>query len=289
MRLSIGTAQFGRDYGIANCGGKIAQDEISDIFKVAIKNDIKAFDTAEDYGDSEKIIGDMIKTFDIDAKIITKVFVDLENDAFDLRLKKSLESLNTKSVYGLLVHGPDALIGDQSKKVFSIINSAKERGLAEKIGVSVATPEQALIILDKYDLDIIQVPCNLFDQRFISSNMIGDFVKAGLEVHVRSVFLQGLFFVDNLNSYFDDIRPDLLAICSFANKNSISISRMALGFVKSILGVDKIIVGIDNSDQLLNLVNDYNAILDEHDFSKFSIPDDRFINPAKWPVGGWHK
>jgi len=113
MRLSIGTAQFGRDYGIANHGGKITQDEIKNIFSVMAKNNINTFDTAEDYGNSEEIIGDMTRAFNIDAKIITKVFVDVEDEAFDIRLKKSLKSLDAESVYGLLVHGPNALIGNQ--------------------------------------------------------------------------------------------------------------------------------------------------------------------------------
>lgn len=285
MRLSIGTAQFGRDYGVANHNGKIGQDEIKDIFKIAIENSIDTFDTAEDYGNSEEIIGKMTKALNMDAKVITKIFID-PKDSELICLKKSLKLLNTESVYGLLSHDPRTLIGDKSSKIFSMLVSAKERGLAEKIGVSVATPNQAREILDRYDLDIIQVSCNLFDQRFLP--IIKDFVEAGIEVHIRSIFLQGLFFVNNLGSYFDDLRQSLVEVRSAADKNFTSIRGMALGFAKTIPSIDRIIVGMDNASQLKEIIDDYNADIDNYNFDKFSVSDDRFINPSRWPVGGWH-
>ena len=288
MRLAIGTAQFGRGYGVANKGGKVISSEIKKIFKIADENNVRMFDTAEDYGDSEEIIGKMSDGLGMDADVITKVFINPEDrDGFYKRLESSLKALRTESVYGLLSHDPSMFIEDS--RVFSMIKSAKERGAARKIGVSVFTPEQANMIVEKYDVDIIQVPCNLLDQRFISSNTIKDLVGSGIEVHVRSIFLQGLFFTDNPDRYFDDIKDNLRDIRLFAGEKSMSVGKMALGFVKSIPGVSRIIVGMDNSDQFIKIIDDYNSYTHSYDFSGFSIDDDRFINPGKWNVGGWHK
>ena len=93
MRLSIGTAQFGRDYGVANHNGKIKLDEIKNIFKIAIENNIDTFDTAEDYGNSEEIIGNMTKYLSMDAKIITKAFVKLKD-------RKFVHRAACKSIFG---------------------------------------------------------------------------------------------------------------------------------------------------------------------------------------------
>ena len=57
QKLSLGTAQFGSNYGISNQYGRPKEIEAYEILKIAHDIGIKYIDTAPAYGESEQIIG----------------------------------------------------------------------------------------------------------------------------------------------------------------------------------------------------------------------------------------
>lgn len=293
MKLMIGTAQFGRQYGIANKSGIVTAHEAFNIIKMAIDNGINWVDTAHDYGNSEKLIGILSKRLDTKLNIVTKAFLGHLNPQPGViipSIKNTLDDLGVDEVYGLLIHNPADLMGDQADAVFNVLNEVVHFGMARKIGVSVSTPEQAEIITENYPLDIVQVPCNLFDQRFIQSGTIDRLASYGLEIQVRSIFLQGLFFMEleNLSEHFNEVKPLLVKLHKVAEDNGVSVRKLALEYVKAIDNVERIIVGVDSSKQFKELIDDYNAPFDVSiDFKQFAVNDERFVNPGNWGCGGW--
>ena len=142
--ICIGTAQFGQVYGITNQESAVDKREADLIFNIASRNGINTVDTAQDYGESEKIIGDsqyMNKTFDI----ITKVKrIDLSKHEKDDIIKilnemqeKSLRNLRRESLEGLLIHDPEMLRGDKGSDVVKWLKEQKKSGKVKKIGVSI--------------------------------------------------------------------------------------------------------------------------------------------------------
>jgi aryl-alcohol dehydrogenase-like predicted oxidoreductase len=261
MKLCLGTAQFGLDYGISNVYGKVPRHEVLKILNYAWQNDITMIDTASAYGDSESSIGESLGKIKKHFQIITKypvkqavpppVWIDI-----------SLRRLQVESVYGYLFHSYS--IFREHPDYIEEFLKIKECGKAFKIGLSLYYPEEAEYILqNNIPCDIVQVPYNIFDQRF--ENIFSDLKSRGIEIHVRSVFLQGLFFIhpNELNEYFAGIRHLLHELSDFSTKNKLTMSAMCLGFADANKYTDKIVIGVDSLNNLKDNIHNYNKLSDK--------------------------
>ena len=187
----MGTAAFGQAYGISNSNTLTTNREIHSILEYCLENGINTLDTAQSYGNSEKILGQNgIKNF----LVVTKVFCERNHKKGELEVKvrASLRRLGIQKLHGLLIHNEDALQGSQGGVIASELRVLVELGLTEKIGFSTYDPKEADIILSKFHLDLVQIPMNLFDRRAVEGGFIEKWSLNKTEVHLRSVFLQGL-------------------------------------------------------------------------------------------------
>jgi aryl-alcohol dehydrogenase-like predicted oxidoreductase len=190
-RLILGTAAFGQAYGIFNSKNRMTSKEIHSILEYCLENRINTLDTAQSYGDSEKILGEKgIENF----QVVTKVWCTRNYKKGDLELKTraSLKRLGIRKCYGLLIHNEDALQGPQGEVIARELRALVDLGLTEKIGFSTYDPKEADITLSRFQLDLVQIPMNLFDRRAVEGGFINKWSLNRTEVHLRSVFLQGL-------------------------------------------------------------------------------------------------
>ena len=101
MKLTIGTVQFGLNYGINNKSGIVNQNEVKKILDFAFENNIKSLDTAQSYGNSEKIIGLYgANRF----KIISKLKSGIQIEDVENSIIKSCKNLKCLSIDGVLFH-----------------------------------------------------------------------------------------------------------------------------------------------------------------------------------------
>jgi len=282
-KIAIGTAQFGLDYGISNSSGKTTYNEVEKILKHAKRVGIRLLDTAREYGDSEQTIGQIVSKYNNKQffDVVTKVSKDANIDS---DTKKSLHMLSTKKVYGLLIHNTSVLFDANGKEIYRDLENKKYNGSVGKIGVSVYTPEETERILNNFDIDIIQIPSSILDQRFINSGMIERLKEQEVEIHVRSIFLQGLYFMspNDIPEHFGPIKDKLIQIDNTAHELGVSKTKFVVDYAKS-LGVDKIVVGVNNLEQLMEIVSGYAYEDVDVDFKRFSL-DDKLIDPRSWEV-----
>jgi aryl-alcohol dehydrogenase-like predicted oxidoreductase len=284
MKLCLGTVQFGLDYGINNSKGKIAEDEVVRILEFAYNHGIVILDTARGYGGSESALGRSFKKVDKEFKIITKY--SAENMVTPVSsIDLSLQSLGVGHVYGYLFH-KYSVFQDNPDLINDFIK-IKEQGKTGKIGFSLYYPLEAEYILkNNIPCDIVQVPYNIFDQRF--AYLFSDLKSKNIDIYVRSIFLQGLFFInpDKLDPYFYPVRELLKKLYKIATIYSIDISTLCLGFVNANKNIDKIVVGVDSLDDLQSNIENYSALeksnISYHLLESFSIADECIILPFNW-------
>lgn len=197
MQLCLGTVQFGQPYGVANVRGRVDQDEVKEILEFARSSGINMLDTAIAYGDAESVLGRIGVT---DFKVLSKLPAVLNADEAAEKwilnqINYSRERLRVDRLYGLLLHNPDDLLGVNSDSIVSALSEAKERGWVEKIGISVYSPTQMDTLANYMAMDIVQIPLNIFDRRFESSGWLRKLRDRNVEIHARSVFLQGLLLM----------------------------------------------------------------------------------------------
>lgn len=281
MKLGIGTVQFGCNYGISNKNGQVTYEEINRILNYAKEVGIDTLDTASLYGNSEEVLGQ----FDLsEFKVVTKTIkVDKTLDRntnlekFREAFYQSQKKLGYIQLHGLMFHEANDLLSQNGCELWDLVTDFKDKEYVEKIGVSVYTPEQLIEIIDKFDIDIVQVPLNILDQRFVY--LMKELKTKGIEIHTRSTFLQGLLLMKDyeINPYFDEIKPLLKQI----PEPKLS---YALQFANNIKEVDKIIVGVTKEEELKEIVESINDAIENIGFDKFKITDEKFILPQNWKL-----
>ena len=258
-KLALGSANFGLDYGVANNSGRISERELADILLFAHGACIKVIDTAQAYGDSVARIGSLCE--DNQFNFVTKIGAEFKNQSLDHNVinsvKESCIRLNQSRLYAVMIHHPEVLLSNQGTKVISELNILKEQGVISKVGVSIYSPEILTVISSLFTVDIVQAPFNVFDQQILSSGWSDKLKSNGVEIHTRSVFLQGLLLMEqsSLPDYFMNYWPAHFdAWYEFLNYNGTDALEVALKFALQQDWIDKIVVGVDSVTQLKRLV-----------------------------------
>ncbi len=295
-KLVLGTAQLGFNYGIANVIGKPTEKQALEIMKYAVENGINYFDTAYSYGNSEIIIGKFLnfhKSYKSKVNIITKMpslkKEKLNEKNINNRFFESLHKLEQESLYCYMVHDFNDIVNN-CNVINKIFLKFKDEGLIKKIGVSVYDKSQIKFLLRNFNFDLIQIPINIFDQRLLKDDILLNLKRRGVEIYARSVFLQGLIFLDknNLPLKFKSIKKQLEKLNEISLKYNISKEEVALLFVNTINEIDKIVIGVEKIDQLqrnvkiLNKSENFNKIRILINFEDFFIEDTNIIDPRKW-------
>lgn len=293
MRIGLGTVQFGTNYGFFNKIGKTSFDDVKEILAFAEESNIEVLDTASSYGDSEVVLGKVLPT-QHSFRIVTKTpafNTDLitSQDASILKstLEFSLTRLHSRHVYGLLVHHVDDLLVPGGRLLIDEMQKLVNSGLVEKIGVSLYTGEQIDRILELFTPDIIQLPVSLFDQRLIESGHLKKLKNKGVEIHARSIFLQGLLLIEPelIPPYFGSMCAHFNLYSHFLEVNNLSRLQAALMFALKMQELDTVLVGVSCIKELKEIVNAINTIPDiDSDMTFLAIADEKMINPLFWKL-----
>lgn len=271
-KIALGTVQFGIPYGISNSEGKTGADEVSRILGYARQRGIALLDTASVYGESEAVLGgNDLAGFNI----VSKFMPPGEGADIYAQLLKSLERLRVPSLYGYLAHRPESVISDV--RYWQELMGLKRRGLVKKIGLSFNETHEIEEVLAKGMIpDIIQVPYNYLDKRFVK--YFKAFKDNGCEIHTRSAFLQGLFFVapEKLPEYFNIVKP----IIGELQKNG---EKLPAALLSHCLGqelIDKVIIGVNNLGQLKNILDNLSAVYHLGEYA--DVVPDTILMPSRW-------
>lgn len=271
-KIGLGTVQFGVPYGISNKAGQTTEPEVSKILEFASENYIQYLDSASAYGNAEEVLGkNDLSPF----RIISKFMPSESRAAVEDQFTKTLKNLRIPKLYGYLAHRPVELINKPDD--WKILKKLKAQGHIQKIGFSLNSPEEYHKLTDRgFIPDLIQVPYNYLDRRF---EPILKEIRNDCEIHTRSTFLQGLFFMkpEDLGNYFKEVKPVL-------NELRNSTNNLAGNLLKFVLEKDFIhltIVGVENLVQLeQNLLNLENA--ESLPASDIAINKNILI-PSLWP------
>ncbi len=273
-KLVLGTVQFGLQYGV-NSAGRPSEEAVKGILSEAAKGGIETLDTSSAYGNSEEILGECV-TPEEGFKIVSK-YPKSETHVAEM-FNGSLKRLKVKQLYGYLLHHFE--VYKNNPKVWDEFIALKESGKVKKIGFSLYTPEELQFILDhKSPFDLIQVPFNIFDKKFLP--LMKEVHENGVEIHVRSTFLQGLFFKDRetLPEKLKPMKKYLFQLDEFSKKSGLSISEIALNYNLQNPYIDGVLIGVDNVEQLkMNLASVKDTPID----IEIDVKEQELLNPVNW-------
>jgi len=292
LKLGLGTVQWGMAYGIANRAGQATTIEVGNLIRVAKRHGITLLDTAHAYGEAEKVLGEqsvasngfrvVTKTMPLGSNNVTEHDAALVSAAF----LESLRWLKCTHVYGLLIHHADNLLAAGGDRLWAILQDFKAQSRVEKIGVSVYHPNQLVKILDRYPIDLVQLPFNLYDQRFMQTGLLGRLKEGGVEILTRSAFLQGLLLFPpaQLPEHFSAIRNHHAKLHRQISEAGLTPLEACLRFCLDHAEIDQVIVGCETAkqfDEILAAAGKYDVLLSKPEL--YSISDESIIDPSLWP------
>ena len=284
-RLVLGTVQFGLNYGIANTHGKPSDDQVADILSAAYRSGIRLLDTAASYGESEQVLGRVLKRLGLldEMQLVSKIppipqeMSRAEGEAMiDASLEKSLKNLGVQSLYAILFHREENL------DYLPILRKWQEKGAVRFVGSSV----DGMLPPGIADCDAVQIPSNVLDRRFLP---LIEATDRKARVFVRSVYLQGLLLMpeEKVPEHLQVVVPIRRALTKLAEDAGMDLSELCMRYLLSVPGVEGVLTGVDTVEQLeMNVALAERGALPE-DLLKAviaAVPElsENVIRPSKW-------
>jgi aryl-alcohol dehydrogenase-like predicted oxidoreductase len=283
-RLGLGTVQFGQAYGISNARGRVPPEDVAAILRRAAAAGLRTLDTAAGYGDAEDVIGGLA-TLTRPFRIVTKT-IALKNglDAVVARARKSVATVGRDKVDFLLVHSAADLLGEGGGELWKALLALRDEGLFGGIGISAYVADDPVLLAREFRPDAMQVPLSLLDQRLIQSDALAAIKDMGVEIHARSLFLQGLLFLP------DDKLPPKLASAAGHLKNlrariqesGSTPLAAALAFALDRPEVDVAVVGVTIPVEFDEIVQAASRPSPKLDWPSCALNDELVLTPSRW-------
>lgn len=284
-KLIIGTANFGLNYGQGILKKKVDTEEIKKIILFCKKKKINFLDTAFSYKNERYLKSQKLNKWNIITKISIKNFKNEKNidKKINLLINKTINIFKVKNLYGVLFHDIKEIEKKSGKKFYSILEKLKKDKKIKKIGVSVYNPKDIDKILKNYKFDIIQCPLSIFDRRFINTGYLKKMKKKGIEIHIRSIFLQGLLLMQHklMPKKFNRWNKIWNKWSAWNIKNKTTKLETCVNFINQIANIDKVVVGITNKKQLQDILK-YFKERKKNNYSLQFCKDINLLDPRKW-------
>lgn len=282
--LGLGAAQFGLDYGVSNPRGRVPEEEVRLILDTAAINQVGFIDTAPAYGDSERILGQSWP-FPSPFRVVTKTVPISEGlDRVETRARRSLEKMGLSRGHAILVHAAEDLLGPDGPALWDRLQGLKAEGLFQKIGVSCYGSDEPVHLARRFRPDLIQLPCSLLDQRPDRDGTLRALADLGVEIHLRSIFLQGLLFLDRdqLPPALGDAGPRLSRIRRALAEAGADPLQAALAYAQTRTEASAVILGVTSAAELRAILAAAATPVPDLDWPALALDHPVALDPRRW-------
>jgi spore coat polysaccharide biosynthesis protein SpsF (cytidylyltransferase family)/aryl-alcohol dehydrogenase-like predicted oxidoreductase len=283
-RIGIGTVQFGTIYGITNLRGQVDRPTVTEILRVARDAGVELLDTAALYGEAERVLGEMALKVP-GYSIITKTTTSAVGiDGVVERARQSHKILGGRPLHGLLVHSAPDLQSDNGPELWAALLRLRDEGLFAKIGISAYATDAPLDLARRYRPDIMQVPVSVLDQRLVRNGTLRAMKDCGVEIHARSVFLQGAMFLDpsDLPLGLRHVQPALSTFHRHLRDLGLTPAEAGMGYPLSIPEIDRVIVGMSSVDEAQQILDASANTRSDVAWESLAIDDEILLDPRLW-------
>lgn len=274
MKLGLGTVQFGQAYGVSNKHGQVPRDEARAILGRAAQAGVRVLDTAVNYGEAEAVLAQQDTA---PFRIVTKTMSATNGvEAVVARARQSAQLLKADT---LLVHAASDL---QDDALWPALQQLKREGVFSRIGISAYFADNPAALAERFRPDVMQLAVSMLDQRLVRDGTLARLKALNVEVHARSIFLQGLLFMENLPEKLRPAAPALIAIKDQITKAGSNPLAAALGFVLSRPEIDVALVGVTQLIEMEEILEAAARPRPVLDWRTLALEDETALTPSRW-------
>ncbi len=273
---------MGMPYGATNRRGLVSPVEVQAILRQARRDGVDLLDTAAAYGESETVLGAQ-GAVSLGFHIVSKLPPALAPQDVPKAVERSLARLGAPSLYALLAHHAHDVLGIEGKERWQGMRAVQSKGSAQRLGVSVYHPEELDAVLAQHAVDVVQIPFNVLDQRWLNDGRLERLSNRGIEIHVRSVFLQGTLLVKpealtGTPGLYKAVYERFHQACREAGASPLS---ACLSYALSYSSIARVVVGV-------TALSEWNDIAQAAlrpvrlDWSSLACHDEKLLIPSAW-------
>jgi aryl-alcohol dehydrogenase-like predicted oxidoreductase len=282
-KLGLGTVQFGLDYGVSNARGRTPSPEVPLILERAAAAGVGVIDTAPAYGDADVIVGQSLPR-PCPFLVVTKVSSPADVDAAEHQARASLANLGLDQAYAVLVHSAADLEGQRGVELWARLRRLQAKGLFRKIGISAYASDDPVRLARRWKPDMMQLPVSLLDQRLVLEGALERLADMGVEIHLRSIFLQGLLFLppERMPPELASAAPRLVQIRSQLALAGVHPLEAALHYALARPEASAVVAGVTGLLELEALLAAARAPAPDLDWSDLRLDDPFALDPHRW-------
>lgn len=295
MKLCIGTVQFGVGYGLHGKPTPVVADSVA-LLNAAVRQGVDAIDTSSLYGEAENVVGAFMRqslvpreNLFLVSKFGLSSFEGLSAAECVGRLERgaetSLAKMGVEYIDAYICHVPSAV---HDERIVRAMVSLRESGKAHKVGFSVYETDEAVAAIDTHAVDFLQIPLSVLDQRMSVEGVLDRAAEAGVELHARSAFVQGLALMaeNEVPEHLIATRPVLVQLERLCREFGVARRDLAMAFVRGHRQVSHLVFGVHDMNQLQENVDSFSADVPEEALKEakrlFAEVDSNLVMPNKW-------
>jgi aryl-alcohol dehydrogenase-like predicted oxidoreductase len=283
-KLGLGTAQFGSDYGVSNVRGRIGRPEASAILQTAALGGVELIDTSAEYGEAEAMLGALLPRVSPFRMMTKTIPLSQGVAAVETRARGSLRKLGIEQAQAILVDRPSDLLGPYGSTLWNKLRALKDEGLFRQIGIACEAGDDPVGLARRFKPDLMQVSVSLLDQRLAVDGRLAVLAAQGIELHLRSVFLQGLLFLPGhgLPPGLAEAGPGLSRIRRMLAEAGADPLQAALAFALGRAEASTVIVGVTSAAELRAILAAAAAPAPQLDWHSFALDHPVALDPRLW-------
>ena len=283
-KLGLSAAQFGLDYPVANPRGRSAEVEVGDMLQIATRAGVRLLDTVLGGGRTERVIGELLPRPCPFRIVVKTARCDRGPDYIEAEARASLARLGMKRAHAILVEQSGDLFSPHGEAMWTRLKSLRDEGLFDRVGVSVYASDDPVGVARRFRPDIVQAPASLLDQRLIINGALAEMANMGIEVHLRSIFLQGLLFLppDRVPVALQSASRGLSRVRRMIAEGRSDPLQAALGFALARPEAATVIVGVTNAAELQAVVAAAASPPPDLDWNDMALDDPTALDAGQW-------
>jgi aryl-alcohol dehydrogenase-like predicted oxidoreductase len=282
-KLGLGTAQFGLDQQ-APARGRPRDVEARDILGIAARSGLGVLDIDGHSGAADLALSQVIPRPHPFRLTITSVRPDRGPDFAETEIRAQLRRLNVDKVDAILAPSATDLFSPHGPALWDRLRALRDEGLCKKIGVSVYASDDPIGLARRFKPDLVQAPASLLDQRLLIDGTLAELAGMGIEVHLRSIFLNGLLFLppDRAPHHLKEAAGRISRARRLIAEGRSDPLQAALGFALSRPEASAVLVGIASAAEMSAVVAAASSPPPDLDWDDMAIDDPAALDPRAW-------
>lgn len=283
-KLGLGSGQFALDQAHATVRGRSAHTEVRDILDIAARSRLPVLDVAGRSTLAEQSLGEVMPR-PVPFKVsVSTVRADRGPDAVESELVATLRRLGVDRVETILVPSAGDLFGANGLALWDRLKALKDAGVCRKIGVSLFASDDPIGVAKRFRPDVVQAPASLLDQRLLIDGTLAELNTMGVEVHLRSIFLNGLLFLplDRAPSHLKAAASRISRARRLIAEGRSDPLQAALGFALSRPEAAAVLVGVTSAAELSAVIAAASSPPPDLDWDEMAIDDPVALDPRAW-------